>query len=63
MVQPIVATSNAETRFKAIGKTAQGRSLFVVFTSRDRAGQRLIRPISACYMHNKEIAAHENETP
>ncbi|MBI2719502.1 MAG: BrnT family toxin [Rhizobiales bacterium] len=63
LVQQDVANSKAETRFKAIGKTAGGRSIFVVFTFRDRDGLRLIRPVSARHMHNKEIAAYEKENP
>lgn len=61
LVQQDVANSKAETRFRAVGKTAEGRSVFIVFTLRDRDGRRLIRPISARYMHNKEIAAFEKE--
>jgi uncharacterized DUF497 family protein len=30
---------------------------------RQRAGALLIRPISARYMHRKEIAAYEKENP
>lgn len=63
MLQPDVANSKAETRFRAIGKTAEGRSIFVVFTLRERDGQRLIRPISARFMHKKEVAAYEKENP
>ena len=55
------AHSRDEERFKAIGKTDNGRSLFVVFTLRRRAGGSFIRPISARYMHAKEIANHEEE--
>jgi uncharacterized DUF497 family protein len=51
--------SRKEERFKAIGKT--GRSVFIVFTLRQRAGERFIRPISARYMHAKEIAHYEEE--
>ena len=50
-------------RFPAIGLTAQGRSLFVVFTWRHRRKERLIRPISARYMHKQEVKAHEKEIP
>jgi uncharacterized protein len=48
-----------ETRFDAVGQNADGRHVFVVFTLRSRAGQRLIRPISARYMHRKEIENYE----
>ncbi len=63
MVQPDVANSKSETRYKAVGRAAEGRSIFVVFTLRDRDGRRLIRPISARYMHKKEIIAFEKENP
>lgn len=63
MVQQDIANSKAETRFRAIGRTAAGRSVFVVFTLRNRHGQQLIRPISARYMHRKEVDAYEKENP
>ena len=53
MVKP--AHSATEPRFKAIGKTAAGRYLFLVFAIR---GDK-IRPISARYMHRKEIQKYE----
>ncbi len=49
--------SEAEPRFRAIGSTATGRSAFVVFTRRGN----LIRPISARYMHRKEIVRYEKD--
>jgi uncharacterized protein len=52
-----------ERRFRAIGRTTEGRSIFVVFTWRHRRKERLIRPISARYMHRKEVEAHEKEIP
>jgi uncharacterized DUF497 family protein len=48
-----------ETRMKAIGFTTEGRAVFLIFTKRRRGSRRLIRPISARYMHAKEIRAHE----
>ncbi len=62
-VRPDPAHSLAEERFQAIGRTAAGRSVFLVFTVRERDGKRLIRPISARYMHTKEIENHEKENP
>jgi uncharacterized protein len=61
LVQQNVANASEETRFRAVGMTEEGRSVFVVFTFRDRDGHRLIRPISARYMHKKEIDAFEKE--
>lgn len=51
--------SDAEDRLIAVGRTAAGRPLFVAFTLRERGGQRLIRPVSARYMHKKEIDGYE----
>jgi|ERR1700730_2024642 uncharacterized protein len=48
-----------ETRLKAIGFTTEGRAVFLIFTERRRGSRRLIRPISARYMHAKEIRAYE----
>ena len=52
-----------ETRFSAIGRTKQGRAVFVVFTIRERGGHRYIRPVSARYMHRQEIESYEKENP
>lgn len=35
--------------------------MFLVFTIRERHGERFIRPISARYMHQKEIEHYERE--
>lgn len=48
-----------EPRMRAIGKTAAGRYVFVVFTLRLVNGERKLRPISARYMHQKEINHYE----
>jgi uncharacterized protein len=53
--------SKSEERFNAIGKTPAGRGVFVVFTLRKRRGRTLIQPISARYMHKKEIEHYEKE--
>ena len=53
--------SRDEERFKAIGRTDDGRSVVIVFTLRHRAGENFVRPISARYMHAKEIANYEEE--
>ncbi len=54
-VAPDWTHSAQETRFIAIGRTEKGRAAFVVFTMRDS----LIRPLSARYMHAKEVARYE----
>jgi uncharacterized DUF497 family protein len=48
-----------EPRMRAIGKSKAGRYLFLVFRFRSVEGQVLIRPISARYMHQKEIDHYE----
>lgn len=62
-VVPDPAHSSAESRFKAIGITAEGRHVFVVFALRSRKEATLIRPISAPYMHRKEVGYYEKTAP
>lgn len=62
-VRPDPEHSQAEERLQAIGTTRQRRSVFLIFTIRERDGGRLIRPISARYMHRKEIDHYEKENP
>jgi uncharacterized protein len=62
-ILPDDAHSETERRFKAIGRTKTKRAVFIVFTLRKRDGGVWIRPISARYMHNKEIKAYEKENP
>ncbi len=45
----------------AIGQTAAGRHLFLAFTIRQQDMRRLIRPISARYMHAKEVEHYEQQ--
>ena len=63
MILPDAEHSKTESRPWAIGKTATGRWVFLVYTIRRRAGQQLLRPSSARFMHAKEIAEYEAETP
>ena len=63
LVIPDAAHSQDERRLRAIGKTARGRSVFLVFTVRERGGKRLIRPITARYMHRKEVVSYEKDNP
>ena len=46
----------------AVGRSGAGRPVFVAFTLRTKNGRRLIRPVTARYMHAKEIAAYEKES-
>jgi uncharacterized protein len=57
-VFPDPAHSRQEERFHAFGKPA-GRHLFVVYTLRTRGARTLIRPISARYMHHREVKHYE----
>jgi uncharacterized DUF497 family protein len=58
-ILPDIGHSHAETRFLGIGRNSQGRYVFIAFTTRERAGETYIRPISARYMHRKEIEHYE----
>ena len=58
---PDAAHLQKERRFCAIGQTGKGRRVFLVFTLRRRGDEQVIRPISARYMHRKEIETYEKE--
>ncbi|MBA9083528.1 uncharacterized DUF497 family protein [Bartonella chomelii] len=49
-----------EERFRAIGKSYNERYIFLVFTFRTMNNKLFVRPISARYMHQKEIDFYEN---
>lgn len=51
-----------EPRLRAIGKTDAGRDVFLVFMLRNVNGQTRLRPISARYMHRKEVEHYEHQT-
>jgi uncharacterized protein len=61
-VAPDLKHSADEDRLIAVGRTSTGRPLFVAFTTRMKNGRRLIRPVTARYMHAKEIEAYEKES-
>lgn len=48
-----------EPRMRTVGQTLDGRHVFVVFTFREREHERYLRPVSARYMHAKEVRAYE----
>ena len=48
-----------EGRFIGVGRTDEGRNVLIVFTLRRRGEKTLIRPISARYMHRREIIHYE----
>jgi uncharacterized DUF497 family protein len=52
-----------ERRFRAIGSTLHERRAFVVFTWRSGPIGKLLRPISARYMHREEVADYEKAYP
>ena len=54
---------SAEQRLNAIGRNALGRYVFIAFTLRATGEDTLIRPISARYMHQKEVAHYERKAP
>lgn len=51
--------SEKECRYIAYGKTKGGRPAFIAFTYRVIKEQTLIRPISARFMHKKEVETYE----
>ncbi|MBM3727096.1 MAG: BrnT family toxin [Acidobacteria bacterium] len=61
-VAPDLKHSSAEDRLIAVGRTPAGRSLFVAFTLRTMNKRRFIRPVSARYMHAKEVTAYEKDS-
>ena len=61
-VAPDLEHSEHEERLIAVGRSPHGRALFVVFTVRHRDGRRLIRPLSARYMHRKESRNYEEKS-
>jgi uncharacterized DUF497 family protein len=62
-IRPDLAHSMGEARLLGVGRTAEGRHVFIAFTSRRRDGTTYIRPISARYMHRKEVDQYEKANP
>ena len=60
-IAPDPKHSGAEDRLIAVGRNAMGRALFVAFMFRNVDGTFRIRPVSARYMHRKEIDAYEEK--
>jgi len=61
-IAPDPKHSADEDRLIAVGRISTGRPVFVAFTIRTKNERRLIRPVTARYMHAKEIAAYEKES-
>jgi uncharacterized DUF497 family protein len=57
------AHSIAEQRLRAIGQNEAGRWVYVSFTLRHKDDGVYIRPVSARYMHQKEVSRYEQEAP
>lgn len=62
-ILPDAGHSQQERRYRAIGRTGRGRGVFIVFTLRRKGVPLLIRPISARYMHRREMKQYEEENP
>ena len=60
-ISPDIGHSRKEEKFLAIGQSRKEKPMFVVFTLRKKNGNVLIRPISARYMHEKEMNHYEKE--
>ena len=61
-IAPDLLHSVDEQRFIAIKRNVEGRPMFIAFTLREQDGATLIRPVSARYMHKKEIERYEKST-
>src|ERR1019366_7125203 len=61
-IAPDPKHSAEEDRLIAGGRTSTGRPVFVAFTIRTKNKRRLIRPVTARYMHVEEIAAYDEES-
>jgi len=63
VIMPDTKHSKDEGRYIAVGRAVSGRDLFVVFTFRMVAGRKLLRPITARYMHRKEVELYGQTSP
>lgn len=61
-IAPDMRHSEAEDRFIAVGRTQRGRPVFVAVTFRVKDGHTFVRPVSARYMHAKEVERYEQES-
>lgn len=61
-IAPDLKHAHREDRLIAVGRSAQGRSLVVGFTIRERLGQPTIRPESARYLHEREARNYEAQS-
>lgn len=63
LITPDIKHSENEDRYLAVGISSQKRYIFVAFTFRSKQDKILIRPISARYMHDKEVRSYEENFP
>lgn len=49
----------SEERYRAVVKTPENRSVFVVYTHRERNAEIYLRPVSARYMHENEVTEYD----
>ncbi|MFT4248582.1 MAG: BrnT family toxin [Pseudomonas sp.] len=62
-VTPDLRHSQQEARYIAVGRNHAGRPLFVAFAIRQHQdGQHVIHPVSARYMHAKEVKRYEESS-
>ena len=61
-IAPDPGHSRDEQRYIAVGRNDDGRAIFVAFTFRKKDGRRLIRPVSARYMHRKEAEKYDKKS-
>lgn len=53
--------SSHEKRYIAVGQASGGRWMLVSFTLRHREGRLWLRPISARFMHAKEVRSYADQ--
>ena len=61
LILPRRIAAGSELRQYAVGRNSEDRYVFVVFTLRDKDGAAYIRPISARFMHEKEVRSYERQ--
>ena len=59
LILPVTRLVDDEERLIATGTGGSGRHIFVVFTVRQHGKRTLLRPISARYMHQREVAIYD----
>ena len=62
-VAPDLLHSQQEKRYIAVGRNQSGRAMFVAFAIKQAQGSlHRIRPISARFMHKKEVQRYEENS-